>query len=287
MKKLLTLTAIACSTLALTGCTDATAKLSDANTQVLKVGDTVVTKGEIYSSMFASAGQSIAYFNAMKEITANEVEVTDEMRETAESTLSYYQLMYGDTFTSYLESAGLTEEDYINDNLIPSLQANELVGKYIEENYDSLTTEYNPIQATVLAFSTLDNANAALSALNDGSSTAEEVAVEYESSTTGTTELITINTTSYDSELLTVIRSNSPDDGWTFLNSSDETTYYLVRVEDNNPENYKEDVISTLSAITAISDASTSYYFEKYNFVIYDIDLYNAMVESAPNAVVQ
>ena len=39
-------------------------------------------------------------------------------------------------------------------------------------------------------------------------------------------------------------------------------------------------MISTLSGITAVQDDSNTYWFRKYNFHVYDIDLYNA-IESA------
>ena len=111
-------------------------------------------------------------------------------------------------------------------------------------------------------------------------STAAEAASSNNSSSSGNPEIITINTTSYDSTVLSVLRSASPDDGWTMLPGSSEDTYYVVRVESNTPEDYKDDVISALSAITAVQDDSNTYWFRKYNFHVYDIDLYNA-IESA------
>ncbi len=71
------------------------------------------------------------------------------------------------------------------------------------------------------------------------------------------------------------------------LPGSSEDTYYVVRVESNTPEDYKDDVISTLSGITAVQDDSNTYWFRKYNFHVYDIDLYNAISSADPSALVQ
>lgn len=280
MKKLTAILASGFMLVSLTGCSDAKAKLKDSSDVVMTIGNTKVTKGQIYETMFNSAAESTAINDAKNAIAAQEIEITDDMRSSAESTLSYYTSMYGSTFTSYLESSGMTEDDYVNDVLIPAQQADELVNKYIEENFDSLCDYYNPIQATVLSFTTEDDANAALSELKDGTSTAAEAASSNNSSSSGKPEIITINTTSYDSTVLSVLRSASPDDGWTMLPGSSEDTYYVVRVESNTPEDYKDDVISALSAITAVQDDSNTYWFRKYNFHVYDIDLYNA-IESA------
>ena len=85
-----------------------------------------------------------------------------------------------------LEAQGMTEDDYVNELLIPSLQSEKLVGKYIEEHFDEITAAYDPIQATVLTFTTEDDAKAALSALRDGSKDAATAAKDNNSSSART-----------------------------------------------------------------------------------------------------
>lgn len=287
MKKINLILTAAAACLLMTGCTDAKAKLADSSGAVATVGKTTITKGDLYSEMFAKAGGDEAISDATKVICDKEVEVTDDMKEEAKSNVSYYSSMYGTQFTSYLEANNMTEDDYANEVLLPSLQADELPKKYVEQNWDALIKQYNPIQATVLTFSSEDDANAALSALKDGSKNAGDAAADNNSDSSGDPEIITINTTSYDTTLLSVIRSASPDDGWAMVPGSAEGTYYVARVESNTPEDYKDDVITTLSGYSAVQSDSTTYFFRKYSFHVYDIDLYNTLKTDHADALVQ
>lgn len=273
--------------LLLSGCKDATAALKDASSTVMKVGTQTVTKGDIYTIMNTYAGASQVVSDATKKITAIEVEVTDEMRESAESSLNMYKTIYGDSFNSYLENAGMTEESYIEDYLIPGLQADALTDKYIEENFDALVERYHPVKATVLQFTSLDNANAALSALKDGTMTPEEAAEEYESATSGTPEIITIENNTYDVMALALIRSATKDDGWSSVTSQTSGEVYVIRVEENDASAMKDEVTSTFGSVADIDDQATAHYFEKYGFRVYDIDLYNALKDSNPGILTQ
>lgn len=285
MKKLISVCSAGLLALSLAGCSDATASLSDAKTTLFTVGDTKVTKGDIYDIMFAGYASSEAISDAKKVICDAEIEVTDDMKEQAQDMIDTYNTYYGDSFTSYLKSNGLTEEDYMNDYLIPSYQADELTNKYIDYEWDALIEQYNPIKAIILTFSSEDDANAALSELNDGSSTAAEAAANNNSDSDGEEEIITIDTTSYDSTALSVVRTNTSDDGWSYVESSEEGVYYLVKVVSNDPTEYEDEIKDTLSGYSAVTEASTTYFFNKYGFQVYDINLYNAIESDTPEAL--
>lgn len=273
--------------LLLAGCTDATAKLPDSSTALITIGKKDITKGDVYSLLNGGYGAQTAINNANKVIASNEIEVTDEMKETAQSTLDSYKSMYGDTFTSYLEQANMTEEDYINDYLIPSQQAEKLTSKYIEEEFDELCDSYKVVKATVLEFSSQDEANAALSALKDGSKTASEAASENNSTSSGTSTVYTLSSSDLNSTVRTVITSASPDDGWTMIPEDDGATYAVVKVDDNDPNNYKDEAITALSSEDNISSAATTYFFKKYNFHIYDKVVYDGVEANYPDNLVQ
>ena len=80
----------------ITGCSDATASLKDKSTVVMKVGKTAITKGEVYSTLFASYGYTQAVTDAKHIIANNEIEITDEMKEQADSIVEMYKNYYGD-----------------------------------------------------------------------------------------------------------------------------------------------------------------------------------------------
>lgn len=271
----------------LTGCTDAMAKLPDSSTTIFTVGGKSVTKGDVYSMLNSTVGATTAINNANKVISQAEIEVTDEMKESAESTLESYKTYYGDTFTTYLEQMGITDEEYLNDYLIPSLQAEKLSGKYIEENFAKIISMYTPLKATLLTFSSEDDANAALSELKGGSKDAATAAKDHNSTSTGESKIYTIESTDIDSTVRTVLNSSKPDDGWTMVPAADSSSFVVLKVDDNNPENFKDEAIETLSDVKNIQNDSTTYWFKKYGFHVYDKTVYDAVAADYPDNLVQ
>lgn len=271
----------------LAGCTDAQAKLKDSSTALFSVGSKTVTKGELFSKMVSTSGASQVTSDATKIISSKEIEVTDDMQESAESTLKSYKSLYGDSFESYLETAGMSEDDYLNDYLIPSLQAEKLPETYLNENWANVVDLYNPVKATVLEFTESTDAEAALSELKDGSKTASEAASGHNSSSTGESQIYTIEDTDLDSIVRTVISSNTADDGWTEVPASDGSAYYVVRVDDNEPNNFKDECIEALKDVDQVSSDATTYFFKKYGFHVYDKTIYDALEEDYPDYLVQ
>lgn len=287
MKKINILLASVLALAPLAGCTDATAKISDAKAALFTIGKTSITKGSVYSLMTSTAGSTTAVNDANKTIAAAEVEVTDEMKTTAQSTLNSYKSLYGDTFTSYLEQQNMTEDEYVNDYLIPSQQAEKLTAKYLDENFDEVCSSYQVVKATILSFTSKDDADAALAELKAGTKTAAEAASGHNSSSTGTSTIYTLESTDVNSMVRTVLNSASPSDAWQLVPEDTANSFALVKVDDNNPSNFKDEAITTLSAISSVSSAATTYFFKKYNFVIYDKTVYDGVKSDHPDNLVQ
>ena len=273
--------------LMLAGCKDATAALANSKETLMTIGDTTVTKGDLYNMMFASVGANTANTDVMNRIAAQEIEVTEEMKEEALNQVQFYTMMYGDQFTEFLDSMGLTEDTYAEKYILPNTLTSKLVEKYTEENFDSLCGSFDPLKAIVLSFTSEDDASAALSALKDGSMTPAEAAKENNSSSTGSEEVITMNTTTYDSAALSVLRSMSVDDGWTEVPSSDGATFYVLKLVSHDPAEFKEDAVKAISEITAVTNESNEFFLRKYNFHVYDINLYNGLKALNPDILVQ
>ena len=268
------------------GCTDAQAKLKDSSTAVMAVGSQNITKGEIYSVMSSAYGAGVVINDALARICAAEVEVTDEMRAEAEGSLESMKALYGESLQNYLESSGMTEEDYINEVILPGLQADELPKRYIADNYDALAEKYHPVQATVLDFTSEEDANAALGALRDGSKNAEEAAVDFNSTSSGLPSIYTIEDTVYDAVVTGIIRNGSPDDGWAMATGTDGT-FHILHVDNNDPATMKEAVTEKFASLSAVSNDVMSYYFKKYGFHVYDKPLYDDLKENYPDYLVQ
>lgn len=287
LKKVLTGAAAVSMAFTLTGCSDASAEIPDRKEVLFSVGGTDITKGEIYSTMETMAGADTAINNATNLIAAEEIEVTDDIKEQAQSTLDTYKSMYGDSFTSYLESAGMSEDDYLNDYLIPSLLASQLTDKYIEEKWDSLVSTYKPRKAIILEFSSYDDLTAAKAEIDGGATDYGTVASNHNSSSDGSEQIYTTESTSLDSMVRSVMNMLTPEDGWTEADSSDGSTYDLVKVTDDDPDNFHDDLVDTFKNMDTITTDATQYFFKKYNFHIYDITLYNAVKAAYPDDLVQ
>ncbi|MCR5795136.1 MAG: peptidyl-prolyl cis-trans isomerase [Solobacterium sp.] len=287
MKKQFTAAIAGMMLVTLAGCTDASAKLKDADTVLFTVGNTTVTKGTVYSMMKSSDTAGVITTSASHYIADQEIEVTDEMRTSAEETLASYKEIYGDSFTSYLESSGMTEEDYINEYLLAYEKEDKLTEKYIEENYDKLIEEYKPLKATILTFKSEDDANAALSELKDGKADASEAAKNHNSDSTGSSSIYTLESTELDAMVRTVLFSLGADDGWQNIISSDGSEFYLVHADETDTETLHDDIVSYFSSNSDFAKKIKTFYLNKYNFRLYDIDAYNAVKESYPEYVVQ
>ena len=286
MKKMISLMALLLTVTLLTGCSDAVAKLKDSNEVLFTVGKQSVTKGQLYSQMTSAYGATTVIGGSSTYIAKQEIPVTDEMRESAQESMDSYKAYYGDVFTKHLEQIGMTEEEYIEENIIAALQASELPKKYIEENFDEVIALYNPVKATLLDFATQDEANAALEALNNGDDP-ETVAKENNSTSTGLPEIYTINSTNIDSVIRTLINSASPEDGWFKAAGSDGATYSVIRIEENDINNFKDEAIESLVNISTLQDESTAYWYKNYGFHIYDKTIYDAIAQDYPSYLVQ
>ena len=266
------------SLLLLTGCTDAVAKLKDSNTVLFSVGSTNVTKGELYSFM-ASSGGSAAISDVSTKIAKKEIEVTDEMRKSAEETLEAYKSYYGDTFTKHLE--------YVEENLIASQLAAQLSNKYVELSFDSYANAYSPIKAIVINFPSKEDADAALSELKSDDSDVKAIIEAHNSTSSADPTVYTIDSTVLDSVARTVLNSSSAEDGWVQVENSDGSTYTVLKVIDNVPANFKEEAIDAIANISTIQEQSTQYWFSKYNFHIYDKNVYDDVKANYSNYLVQ
>ncbi len=270
----------------LTGCSDATAKLKDSGTTLLSVGKKNVTKGQMYNAMLNYSGASLIINNAKSAIAEKEIEITEEMKESAKSTLEMYTSFYGEYFSTYLASNGMTEDDYMNEYLIPSQQTEKLVNKYIEENFADVVAHYQPIQATVIAFSSEEEANTAKEAIEAGMDPSE-AASSNNSVSGGTPSIYTTESTDLDATVRTAVFGASEEDGWTVIAASDGATYSLFKIDSKNPEDFKDACIESLSSVSGVDEASDVYWFKKYDFHIYDKTVYDMIAADYPEYLIQ
>ena len=284
--KLRFLTAL-CAILLLTGCTDASVKIKDSKDVLFTVGNTKITKGKAFDSMMVTNSSSTAYNAARKAIADIEIEVTDEMKEDAESTLESYKSMFGDQFEDVLSSSNMKdEEEYLNDYILANNKIGKLTDKYVEEKFDEMCEKYKPVKVVVLNFPTQEDSDKALAMINDG----EELSVaasENNSTSTGTSEVILNNSTNYEENVIKKINKLTKVNEWQQIAGSDGASYFLVKLESSTPADFKDDAVTAIKNTGELENDVDKFFFDKYKFKIYDIRLLNSMKKDHTDLVNQ
>ena len=280
--------------LMLGGCGNATANISHGSDVIGTIGSTSITDGDIYGSLKSSSGYSYALTMIREQIFAREIEVTDEMRQQAQDEYDQYAEQYeaqdtGMTAEEYVIYLGYESvDDYINKVYLPNYEQQALNAKYMEYDNANFLEEYEPVKAQIIQTSDQDTASQALEALNNGDDFAD-VAEEYNDSTTydGSEQIVTTQ-----SGLPTAVMTklNDAEDG-TLVNEviADTTNgyYYVVRLVSKDYETIKDDIVEALQDNTTLTNDAMVYYLKKYNFTVYDVDIFNALRDSNPEYLVQ
>ena len=280
--------------LMLGGCGNATANISHGSDVIGTIGNTSITDGDIYSSLKSTSGYSYALTMIREQIFAREIEVTDEMRQQAQDEYNQYAEQYeaqdtGMTAEEYVIYLGYESvDDYINKVYLPNYEQQALNAKYMDDDNANFLEEYEPVKAQIIQTSDQDTASQALEALNNGDDFAD-VAEEYNDSTTydGSEQIVTTQ-----SGLPTAVMTklNDAEDG-TLVNEviADTTNgyYYVVRLVSKDYETIKDDIVEALQDNTTLTNDAMVYYLKKYNFTVYDVDIFNALRDSNPEYLVQ
>lgn len=277
MRKLLILLSL---TLLLTACSDAVAKITNPNGAVAQIGDTTITRGQLFEFMSNSDTSTIVINMAKNIIREARVGVTQEVRDLAQEDLDVMKGILKDDFLPGIKRLGfLSEEDYVERALIPLAQQNVMMRTYIEENFNAIVATFFPRRARIIEFTSEADAKRVLEAIKAGGNTEE---------------LGKGNTTSLDffGQLATYHRdSNIPTQLKTFLREATGPTltqevisvnnkFYIVEVIEAVPTRFKEDVITTLSAIQSLVDQMWLVEFRESGFAVYDINVFNAIQNS-------
>ena len=282
MKKLMA--ALLC-VLMLAGCSDAYAAVSNKNETVFKVGNTTVTRGELYSYMQAQDGGYTAINTAMETILNAKVAVTEEMTANAEETLSLYESLLGENLESYLMSMGYPSLEVFKGDLIMSEQASEMTAMYIEANFDSLCTTYVPRKVKIATFADQESAAKAQAALTDGTDF-EEVSETY-GNTASTSSIIFTTKSSYPTNVSFAVSTLEDGQVSDVISSDDAATFYVVVMEAANPADFKEEAVSTIAGIDTISSDAMMEAFKEAGFAIYDKNLYDAISTNYPDYIAE
>lgn len=303
MKKIFILCSV-CTLFLLSGCKDATTNISDKNEMLFKVGDTTVTKGDLYQQYIGNANTASLLMQLTKEKLFDViVPATEEMKKEAQEKLAEEKKQAGDTFLNSIKAYGFQdEEDYLNNGLLLNIRQDAMVNKYVTDEYENdVKTVYQPIQVQILTTTNLENAKTALERIKKGEDF-ETVTKEFGNmqTYTGAKQVIhkqiglpasvfkKIQETNDDTLIDQVLDDLDPSDANPDTDNQNMTpNYYVIKVNSKDVQSFKEEAIKTLTSLAAIKDGALTFYLSQYNFTVYDIDLYNHIKSTSPTYLVQ
>lgn len=291
MKKLLCVCAAALL-FTVSGCSDATTNVTDASTALVSVGKTKITKENIYTGL-KTQGAVNSIINRVTEIICdNEIPLTDEIKAEAQATMESFKGYVGEeNWDNFIKGNGYaSEEDYFNQRVVLAARAGHITEKYLDEAWSKVASNTNPRQVQIFATDDEEKAKQALEAIKGGKevkAVIEElggISEDYDGSTQTLTSESGLPTNVWGN-IVKVTEDNTVLDEVQY--SLDLTKYYVVKVIATNPDDFKETAIKALATSTNIQNEGFAYYLKKYNFNIYDIDIYNAFKTQAPQYIIK
>ena len=109
-------------------------KTKNGDDIVVSVKGKTITANELYSELKKQNGEKIA-INIIDEYILNKkYKTTDDMKNSAKSTVDNYKSTYGDSYQSFLEYNGIANDAELKSLLIKNSKLTLATGDYIKEN---------------------------------------------------------------------------------------------------------------------------------------------------------
>lgn len=290
MKKICTLCCAALLFM-VAGCSDAKTKLSNGSDALVTVGKTTITKESIYNGLKANGSVTEIVAQITKYICDQEIPVTDEIIAKAKETMAQFKTYIGDEkWESFIGEMGYeSEQEYFDDRVILAARSGEIVGNYMENEFEAIKKKYQPVEVEVFETTDEEVAKEVLEKVKKGELTIKEAVEQYDGVTksfSGDPQVIT-NQGPLPSNVMTNIATVTEDNTVlnTFQFKVDLSAYYVVKVTKVDVD--KEAAIKAISSIGEVSDEAFAFYLDKYNFTVYDIDVFTAFEAQSPNYLVQ
>lgn len=282
MKKLLSLVAVAAMAVTLTGCKDATAEISDGDKALVTVGGEKITKEDVYKTSKKAYGASYTLNEALNIITDKEkIELTDEMKKKADEQMKTLKESAGDDFAKQLKDNGYkNEDDYKKKEIYPNLRQQGLVKNYVISKKDAMFKTYAPRKAEILQADSKEKAEAALKAVKDGTSMKDAATANGNTTTYKGEEAIYTTKSSLPTAVFDKIKGMK-EAGLVDSVIEDATNqkYYVIKVTETDPAKFESDALDKIveTGSTDLATASSVFYLNKYDFKVYDKDVYDGL----------
>lgn len=280
MKKLL-LTVIVALTLA--ACGNVTTEISDKDTALLTVGSTKITNEQVYTALIAQDAAGIVKQMATQVILNAEVEQTPEMIAEAELELANFTETMGENAEVYLQYYGYKDmDDYYTNGILPTLQQDILVEKYLRDNYVEISNNYLPKMVRIIEVTDSALADAALAAIQAGTDFST-VASQYTTSAYPGDEEMVYTASDLPSVVLTWMNTQVSPTLSPVLPDTDNATNYIVQITVADPNKIEDDVISAFGFDQTFIEMALQDAFVRNGFTLYDKSIYDQFILSYPS----
>lgn len=281
MKKQCTILTACLVAVALAGCADASTSISKSDEALVTIGDTKITKGEVYDVAKRTYGASFTLNEALNVISEKEeIKLTDEMKKSVEDQLKILKSSAGENFGQQLKDAGYkNEEEYKEKVLYPNTKQQGLVKKYVKNNKKSLFSSYSPRKAQKLEFTSKEDAQKTLEEIKNGKPIEEFTTVNTSSGTSQLEETYTTKSSLPAGAFDKIKAMEKPGLIEEVIEDTTSSKYYVFKVTQVDPNKFEDDAIDAIvsTGSSEITNASNVYWLDKYEFNVYDKDIYDGL----------
>ncbi len=286
MKKIITVILVSLL-FVLSGCSkvDGKAEVSNKDEVVLTVAGKDYTKDSFFRSLIANSGSGVVIQKLVTLVYANEINADDsDLVADAQKQADDLVANAGEYLDFYLYYAGVSTIEQYKEVMVYYSKIEAIVNKYIGEHLEELITAQAPKQYRAIACNTMENAEAALNALQEGTVWDEVVTLYNVSTNTTDAKVVNKETSSLDAALKSALDAITTTGVHNeVIASSQGSTFYVVEILDTDAHNFQDAFSASLLTDSIVTENDVlPTYAKKGNFQIYDEDLYNAFKEQYP-----
>lgn len=282
----------------LTGCAGAQTSVKKGDSTLFQVGDTVVTKQQVYDTVKYNKGTSYSIEKIKEKIEKIEVKNEDQIKKRIDILYKQYEEYYGkeESFESQVKNSGYKDVDEFKKKVLrPQVLEELLMEKYTNKHIDKYLKQYKPVIAKVLAVEGEDAAKEAVKELKSGASW-DDVYTKYTSQSSSyqnTKKVLTTSDSDLNPDDIKTLYKNKKAGVMTKVYSplnSDSTTRYLINVIscDATSDEYYADFINQLKSLDSNFEKNLwKHYLKKHNFEVHDQDIFDIIRVDNPEYLYQ
>lgn len=286
-------TALLClSALLLTGCGTVNTTIPEKDEVLMTIGDQTVTAGQEYQLIKRVNGPVLLIQGVQRDIYAKEVGDGEEIQKKVDEMYEQFA-SNNENFEEQLVNYGYADkQDYIDNVVLPTVQATELFRVYLNENKTEIEAQYHPVLASIIACNSEDNAKKAQEAIKNGTSpvdAANEYAMEG-ASYKGEEQIISTLVTDLPDRLTNTLYETEKDGVLDEIFENDTTTenkvYYVVDLISSDYDANLDKIVEAFESDQDLNKACITFYLKKYDFEIHDQYMFDYFKATNPQYLV-